>query len=293
MLKLKGIDKIQEKLPDYEGKKILTFPLLGMLICILGVSLQILLDVISRIHPGIQFLTIIEPALPVIGSILVAAVGLRLVTKLWRDKEKAIDQHGKLAYQRMIRYGVSGVFLMPAIIIHAFLSVRSLPPGSPVNDFTIAFSKSLLAYLAIPLEFDVSIRMILAAIFFVGGILTVRRSVETFGLDYMVVLYLYFPEESELNEHEIYSVIRHPAYFSAIVLGISALFFRFSIYSIVFFMILFVMLKLHISVEEKELIERFGESYLEYKERVPGLYVRPRDLGVYLRFLFGRNSPSS
>ncbi|MHA1480910.1 MAG: methyltransferase family protein [Candidatus Thorarchaeota archaeon] len=292
-MKLKGIDKLREKIPNYEGKKILIFPVLGMISCIAGVSFQILLDVLSRINPGIQILAIIEPVLPVIGSVIVATIGLRLVTKLWRDKEKAIDQHGKLAYQRMMRYGVSGVFLMPAVFIHAFLSIRSLPPGPPVNELTIAFSKSLLTYIAIPLEFDVTIRIILAAIFFVGGILTVRSSIETFGLDYMVVVYLYFPEESELNEHEIYSVIRHPAYFSAIVLGISALFFRFSIYSIVFFVILFVMLKLHISVEEKELIERFGESYLEYKERVPGLYVRPRDLGVYLRFLFGRNSPSS
>jgi protein-S-isoprenylcysteine O-methyltransferase Ste14 len=38
-------------------------------------------------------------------------------------------------------------------------------------------------------------------------------------------------------------------------------------------------------VEEKELLERFGPSYAEYRRRVPAFWPRPRDLGRFFKFL--------
>jgi len=38
------------------------------------------------------------------------------------------------------------------------------------------------------------------------------RAISVFGIDYMAVVYLYFPEESEVIENETYSVLRHPTY---------------------------------------------------------------------------------
>jgi protein-S-isoprenylcysteine O-methyltransferase Ste14 len=38
-------------------------------------------------------------------------------------------------------------------------------------------------------------------------------------------------------------------------------------------------------VEEKELIERFGQSYLDYRARVPAFWPRWRDLPIFFRFL--------
>jgi len=38
-------------------------------------------------------------------------------------------------------------------------------------------------------------------------------------------------------------------------------------------------------VEEKELIERFGQSYLDYRKRIPAFWPRPRDLGGFFKFL--------
>jgi len=38
-------------------------------------------------------------------------------------------------------------------------------------------------------------------------------------------------------------------------------------------------------VEEKELIERFGQSYLDYRKRIPAFWPRLPDFGVFFKFL--------
>jgi len=38
-------------------------------------------------------------------------------------------------------------------------------------------------------------------------------------------------------------------------------------------------------VEEKELLERFGASYAEYRKRVPAFWPKWRDLGKFFGFL--------
>ncbi len=105
-----------------------------------------------------------------------------------------------------------GVCLIPPVIIHAGTSIRSLSPVPPVNDLTIQFSRSLLPFLGVTPELDIGIRLVLSGIVFLVGLLVVRSSILTFGIDYMTVVYLYFPEESEVKNHEIYSVVRHPVY---------------------------------------------------------------------------------
>ncbi|MFX1607322.1 MAG: methyltransferase family protein, partial [Promethearchaeota archaeon] len=107
----------------------------------------------------------------------------------------------------------------------------------------------------------------------------------TFGIDYMTVVYLYFPEESEIQENEIYSVIRHPAYLGGVILGLAGLFFRFSVYSILMWFTVYLAFRAQIWKEEKELVERFGEGYKEYREQVPALLLRPSKAGAYFRFL--------
>jgi protein-S-isoprenylcysteine O-methyltransferase Ste14 len=139
--------------------------------------------------------------------------------------------------------------------------------------------------LGVSQESDLLIRIVLSAVFFVFGLATVRSAIMTFGIDYMAVVYLYFPEESEVQDHAIYSVIRHPTYLAGTLLAAAGLFFRFSIYSILFFLIIYLIFRLQISREEEELIERFGEGYDDYRKRVPALLVNPSKIRQYFRFL--------
>ena len=291
-MKLKGMEKLREKLPAYPGRKIFLLPLMGAVAAILGYIFLIVLDILPRMLPDIALLVTIEPVLPILGSIFIAALGISLVGTLWRRRDSMKSQYGQLSYQLMIPKGVIGVCLIPTIIFHAFTSIRSLPPVPPVNDLTTQFSRSLLPILGVTPELDIVIRLVLSGILILLGLLVVRSSIFTFGIDYMTVVYLYFPEESEIQDYEIYSVVRHPVYLGGVILGAAALFFRFSVYSILLFVIVYLIFRVQIRREEHELIERFGDGFVEYREKVPALLVRPKDFRAFFKFLRQYVNPS-
>ncbi len=288
LLKLKGMDKLYEKLPAYQGKRLGILILRAALGALLAYLFLITLDIIPRFFSDITILALIEPLLPFIGSLVVAGVAIWLISSVWNKREETKEKFGALAYQKMFPMGLVGVGLIPPLVFHAFTSIRSLPlinPVAPVNDLTTQMSTSLLQMLGVPHEIDIWLRLILSAVFFLFGLATMRSSILTFGMDYMAVVYLYFPEESEVQDHAIYSVIRHPAYLSASLMAVGGLFSRFSVYSILLALIVYLVLRNQISREEKELIERFGDEYIDYRKRVPTLLVRPSKFREYLRFL--------
>jgi protein-S-isoprenylcysteine O-methyltransferase Ste14 len=119
------------------------------------------------------------------------------------------------------------------------------------------------------------------------GLVVVNRVLAFFGIDYMALVYIFYPKESTLKNHEIYSVLRHPTYHALLLLGIGSIFFRFSIYSLAYFLIFLIGINLHIrNVEEKELIERFGDEYRKYKQTTPAFFVKLKDLNKYFSTLF-------
>jgi protein-S-isoprenylcysteine O-methyltransferase Ste14 len=221
--------------------------------------------------------------------------GFLLIYNIWHKREKFIKESKETAYQRGLKYGLVGIPLATSTIIHTLLPIETLLSVSPVNGLTITLSTQLTSLFLNQTAFllnwptiDLVLRTV-CVVAFTLGFLTVFRAVQTFGVDYLAFLYLYYPEESELQEHEIYSVLRHPLYSGVVSIFLGAVFARFSVYSILFFIIFLVGLLCHIRlVEERELIKRFGESYREYQKRVPALIVRPSKIGVYLKFLMGR-----
>jgi len=40
-------------------------------------------------------------------------------------------------------------------------------------------------------------------------------------------------------------------------------------------------------VEEKELIDRFGDSYREYRNKTPAFFVPPKNWGLFFKYLIG------
>ncbi|MFW9794228.1 MAG: methyltransferase family protein [Candidatus Thorarchaeota archaeon] len=276
---------MREKLPGYPGRKIAILPLTAMVGGVLVYTFLIVLDIMPRMFSEIAFLVTIEPFIPLLSSVFIAVMALWFIWSVWNKRDQMKQQHGALAYQKIILRGLIGVFLIPPIVFHAFTSINLLPPIPPVNDLTVQMSSSLLLLLGSASEIEFWFRMILSGILILLGLLIVRSAILTFGVDYMAVVYLYFPEESEIQEQEIYSVIRHPTYLGGILLGLASLFFNFSVYSILIGLVVILVFRLQIWKEELELVERFGEGYIEYRKKVPALFVRPSKIRAFFRFL--------
>jgi protein-S-isoprenylcysteine O-methyltransferase Ste14 len=287
---MKGVDQLRAKLPAFHGPRVLLLPSIVLLSVLAGLLFLIGMDILPRLYPESQFLFAMEPVLPIAGGLILGGIGILLVSGLWRNKEKAIQRYGELAYQKLLPRGIAGVVLVLTVAIHSFLSVRSLVATPPVNDITTALSKSFLSLIGISANIDVVVRGCLGIPVILLAALLVRRAILTFGLDYMMVMYLFFPEESEVKDNEIYSVIRHPTYFSGILLAFGGFLLRLSFYSLAFVGIVYLIFRVHLRYEEGELIERFGNSYEGYMDKVPGLYVRPRDIRIFLRFIRGANT---
>jgi protein-S-isoprenylcysteine O-methyltransferase Ste14 len=286
---LKGMDTFREKLPRYSGWRAAALGLIILASSVTAFILMVLVDSAARIYPHIPVLVLIEPVLPILAVLVCELIAFRFVWRVWHNRDKYLAELGELAYQKAIPQGLFGISLVFVVCIHIYVPMHTLSTGTPANSITVTLSQSILSFLGIPLEIDLAIRVIGSAVFIIIGALTARSAVLTFGIDYMALVYLYYPEESEIQQHEIYSVLRHPAYFGVLSIAAGGLVLGLSVFSFAFFLMFLLGLLAHIRlVEEKELIERFGESYVEYQKSVPALHIRWRDLKAYFRFLTGR-----
>ena len=177
---------------------------------------------------------------PLIGELVIATIGFLLVYQMWFWRERLKAKYGQLSYQRIFLVGFTGVLCVLSLGINLYIPFWLFSPSF--------WMQSPLQILVQPIEFFIPlagpiifwIRMVFTVLFLVVGIGMAVRSLQNFGFDYMTVVYLYFPEESQLQEHEIYSVLRHPAYSGAIAVGLGGMFFNFTIYSIILIIVLII-----------------------------------------------------
>lgn len=285
---LKGFDKFREKMPMLSGRKILVLPVYVIAILAIALAILILFDRLPRLLSVTGINKALLSLLPVVGAIVVEAIGFLLIYQMWRFRDEYRRKYGASSYQRIVPIGFAGVIL-------AFLSL-------PINQFFPFYSfvpsfwaTSPLRVLATPLDSFLSgggsvlfwIKSVFALLFLVLGIMMALRALLTFGFDYMAVIYLYFPDESKIQNSKIYDALRHPMYAGVIMLNVAGTFSTFTLFSvfICFAFILGFWIHVHF-VEERELISRFGASYEEYRNRVPAFFVSPNKLGILVRFLF-------
>ncbi|MFH1211098.1 MAG: methyltransferase [archaeon] len=69
----------------------------------------------------------------------------------------------------------------------------------------------------------------------------------------------------------IYSRVRNPMYLGIILLAFGGFFFSFSVYTLLYALILTVSYLFVIRAEENDLFRRFGRSYDDYRRKVPSL----------------------
>jgi protein-S-isoprenylcysteine O-methyltransferase Ste14 len=284
-MQLKGFEKFREKTPWFAGKKILLLPLYFTFMMALSITVLIWFDSIPEKVTSTHTNFILS-LFPLFGELIVAIIGLSMVYQMWAWRERLKARWGNMSYQRIVLAGFGGVVWILSLSINLFLHYWSFSP--------LFWTTSPLRFLTLPLETYASgaeiiifwLRIILAALFLIVGLLMALRSLQTFGFDYMTVVYLYFPEESKIQNYKIYSILRHPMYAAALTIGLGGMFYTFTIYSIIFFIVYLALFYIHVHfVEEKELIKRFGASYQEYLKTVPAFFVNPSRIGILLGFL--------
>lgn len=131
------------------------------------------------------------------------------------------------------------------------------------------------------------IALILVIYLLVTGIVLWVRAFLVFGIDNLSLMYVYYPAESRLVDSKIYGILRHPIYSAvlriifALVLWNGSAFALFAGAIAPLTMLAWVRL-----VEERELIERFGDGYRDYRDRTPAFFnLDPRKWIVLWQFI--------
>jgi len=250
---IKGLDQLREHVPDLNTPPgVLRYFLLSIILFFL---ISILFNAMRLTWTFAQ----------VVAEIVLGGLGFGLLYLFFRHKKDYKARFGPLAYSRAASlFGLPGVTIIAVVIAH----IRNLP-GPEIPHFWW--------YIVLP-----TLGWVLIAI----GTLLGLRTVLTFGVDNLTMLYVYFPEESHLVNHKIYIILRHPAYTAVlcIAFGLALLNGSWSalVCALIFLLGLWGWVRL---VEENELIGRFGTAYADYRKRVPAFWPRLRDLRGFFEFL--------
>ncbi len=250
---IKGLDQLRKHVPDLDTA--------------FGILRLFLLPIILFLLVTVFFNTIriTWPFWQLAAETLLSSLGFGLLYQFFRHRQDFRARYGPLAYRRAAQqYGLPGITIIAAVVAR----IRYLPgPEILHSGWYIALT-------------------VLGWVLIVVGALLGLRTVQIFGVDNLTMLYVYFPEESRLVNHKIYNLLRHPAYAALqfIAFGLALLDGSWAALAgaLAFSLGLWGWVRL---VEEKELIERFGASYLEYRQRVPAFWPRLRDLKGFIEFL--------
>jgi protein-S-isoprenylcysteine O-methyltransferase Ste14 len=206
------------------------------------------------------------PTWSIDSQIIIIALGFLVMSLFFSRKHAYIEKYKVLAYRNAFaHYAMPGLALILAAIAHAgYMNGPFVPQGWWTTIF-----------------FAIGWYML-----YIGAILWIR-SVFTFGADNLALLYVYHPEEGHIIDSNIYAILRHPIYAGVLRIGIGLALLNGNANAIAFAILLPLGFTGWIRlVEEKELIERFGKSYLDYRKRIPAFWPQFRDLGKFFIFLF-------
>jgi protein-S-isoprenylcysteine O-methyltransferase Ste14 len=114
---------------------------------------------------------------------------------------------------------------------------------------------------------------VLAAVYLLASaLLLLWRALQSAGLDTILGLYVYYPDEGRQVEEPPYTVVRHPVY-----AAIDRMTLAFGLWNGTAYALLLAMLftalwhPVWYGIEERELVERFGESYSTYAKTTPAV----------------------
>lgn len=280
---------------------ILKLYLLQVILISLGTIIVLFLfNMLPRFFPSVTWLSIVEPYLPFIGSFFAMLGGLTIVHVVWRKRDRFIAQDKRTAFQKSVKYTFTGIPIFVSGFLVGFLPFSWLADkifliSKPQNSLTSLFETSVGEITAISVGVsnynDMIPRIVFSVFFLLLAIINIMRTIFVLGIDNASMVYVYYPEESKIVDQKIYSIVRHPLYVSVYLIGLSVLISGFSVFTIGIFVLLMICFSYHIfGIEERELIERFGDEFREYRKKTPALLIRPKDWGKFLKYLVGKNS---
>jgi protein-S-isoprenylcysteine O-methyltransferase Ste14 len=206
------------------------------------------------------------PTWSIDSQIIIIALGFIVMSLFFSRKPAYKAKYKEPAYRNAFaHFCMPGLALIFAAIVHAgYMNGPFIPPGW----WTVAFL--VLGWFMLC----------------IGAILWIR-SIFAFGADNLALLYVYHPEEDKIIDSNIYSILRHPVYAGLLYVGIGLALINGNANALAFAILLPLgFIGWTRLVEEKELIERFGQSYLDYRKRTPAFWIRLSDLGKFLAFIF-------
>ncbi len=253
---IKGLDQLRRHLPD-----IIT-PVDVLRFFVPSIFLWALMMVLSI---TMHFLW---PFWQLLAEIVLGSLGFGLLALFFRYRQYFKSRFGPLAYSRAASLlGFPGVTMIGYMIAH-------------IRDFPASM---------MPRYWEITVLAVVGWVSIVNGVLLAVRTVQTLGVDNLTMLYVYFPEESRLADHKIYSIVRHPAYGAVlcIVFGVALLSNSWLALACAFLFTMGLWSWLRL-VEEKELIQRFGPAYISYRQRVPAFIPHLGNLsGLFIFIISG------
>jgi len=293
---ISGFSEFKSHLPDYSDKQaklvVARLPIFALLSLLLSIGIDYSMRIIYLFNPN-ETLILIEPWFPIIIPLIFIGGGIRTAQLGFLRKNRLIREDKTRAYQKVVKKVFRGIGMVFGGLFYAYIphyGFLGLDSGGffPINPITTRLSLSLIAQWT-GISWDFYPRFIIGFVILGLMIGTAVRAVKDFGIDNAGLVYVYYPEEAKVVQSDIYSIVRHPMYMAAIMISIGGFCFQFSIYSIIHLIITLLGFTYHIlCVEEKELIERFGDSYKTYTKRVPAILIKPENWGRYFKFLIGK-----
>ncbi len=198
------------------------------------------------------------------GEIVILALGFLIMSRFFSQKQNYQKKYGDRAYgNAFARFNLTGLGIVSASIVHiGYMYGVGLPD---------LWWKPILIGLG-------------WLFVLIGAVLWIR-TVATFGVDNLAMLYVYFPAEGSITDSSIYQILRHPIYSSALSVGVGLAMVHANWYAFLVALILPIFLFGWVRlVEEKELLQRFPD-YDAYRKQVPAFLARPRDYAGFFRFL--------
>lgn len=205
------------------------------------------------------------PGWTLAGPLAVIAAAYLTLRQFFSRRARLLARFGDAAYARAFTaFALPGVSMIWAAILHT-----PVMPGPRIwSGWPAAAAAAVGVYLALT------------------SVALFARAILHFGVDNLAMLYVYFPTKGCLVESAIYGILRHPAYSGVVRLSLALGLWRGAWAAIAFG--LFVPLGLAVwlrTVEERELVARFGDGYLQYRRRTPAFFPRGRDVLRFWQFL--------